>query len=90
MELYKGKYWDVIFGVWCQDHPGYCIISSDKESLSNLSPEEWQELGKLEKELERVCKKIFGGVTGDLAGFFLQICELAVLAALMVTGKILF
>lgn len=56
MELYKGKYWDVIFGVWCQDHPGYCIISSDKESLSNLSPEEWQELGKLEKELERVCK----------------------------------
>ena len=26
MELYKGKYWDVIFGVWCQDHPGYCII----------------------------------------------------------------
>lgn len=38
----------------------------------------------------RVCKKIFGGVTGDLAGFFLQICELAVLAALMVTGKILF
>lgn len=38
----------------------------------------------------RTCKKIFGGVTGDLAGFFLQIYELAILAALMVTGKILF
>ena len=38
----------------------------------------------------RVCKKIFGGITGDLAGFFLQIYELAILAALMVTGKILF
>ena len=38
----------------------------------------------------RVCKKIFGGITGDLAGFFLQIYELAIVAALMVTGKILF
>lgn len=37
-----------------------------------------------------VCKKIFGGITGDLAGFFLQICELAALAALMVTYKIWF
>lgn len=27
MELYKGKYWDVIFGIWCQDHPRYCIIT---------------------------------------------------------------
>ena len=60
MELYKGKYWEVVFGIWCQDHPGYCIISSDEESLSDLSPEAWQELGLLEKELERVCKKIFG------------------------------
>lgn len=35
-----------------------------------------------------VCKKIFGGITGDLAGYFLQICELAIAAALMVTGKL--
>lgn len=28
-----------------------------------------------------MAKKTFGGVTGDLAGFFLQICELAILAA---------
>ena len=50
MELYKGKYWSVIFGEWCQDHPGYCIISSDKESLSDLNSEEWEELGLLTVE----------------------------------------
>lgn len=37
-----------------------------------------------------ICKKIFGGITGDLAGYFLQICELAVAASLMVTCKIVF
>ena len=60
MELYKGKYWNVIFGVWCQDHPGYCIIGNEKESLGDLEPEAWVELGMLEKELERVCTKLFG------------------------------
>lgn len=30
-----------------------------------------------------LCKKTFGGITGDLAGFFLQICELMVLFGLM-------
>ena len=60
MELYKGKNWDVIFGDWCQDHPGYCIIGNNKESLSELIDEDWMELGKLKKELERVCKKVFG------------------------------
>ena len=39
MDLYKGKNWNVIFGAWCQDHPGYCIIGNDKESLSELTPE---------------------------------------------------
>jgi len=60
MELYKGKNWNVIFGDWCQDHPGYCIIGNDKESLSYLSSEAWKELGQIEKELERVCKKVLG------------------------------
>jgi len=60
MNLFKGNYWDVIFGIWSQDHPGYCIIGNDKESLSDLEPAAWEELGKIEKELERVCKKIFG------------------------------
>ena len=60
MNLYSGKNWDIIFGEWCQEYPGYCIISSNKQSLSDLSKEEWEELGILEKELERVCKKIFG------------------------------
>ena len=34
-----------------------------------------------------LCKKTFGGITGDLAGFFLQICELMVLAGLMFAGR---
>ena len=29
-------------------------------------------------------KFVFGGITGDLAGFFLQICELAMAAAWLV------
>lgn len=37
-----------------------------------------------------VCKKIFGGITGDLAGYFLQVCELATAACLMVTCKVIF
>ncbi|MGN0163286.1 MAG: adenosylcobinamide-GDP ribazoletransferase [Candidatus Ornithomonoglobus sp.] len=31
-----------------------------------------------------VCRKHFGGITGDLAGCFLQICELAMLAAAVI------
>ena len=58
MEIYKGKYWDVIYGIWCQEFPGYCIISSKKEKLSDLTSEEWIELGILEKELERICNKL--------------------------------
>ena len=67
MELYKGKNWDIIFGDWCQEFVGYCIIGNDKESLSELTPEAWEELGKLEKELERVCKKVFGATMFNFA-----------------------
>lgn len=67
MELYKGKYWTVTFGVWCQDHPGYCIVGNDKESLSELSSDEWIELGIIEKELERVCKKLFNATMFNFA-----------------------
>ena len=67
MDLYKGKYWNVVFWVWCQDYPGYCIIGCDKESLSVVEPEAWVELGKLEKELERVCKKLFGATMFNFA-----------------------
>jgi len=59
MELYKGHYWEVVFVDWSQEFLGTCIVSCDKESLSDLSLEEWEELGKIEKELERVVKKIF-------------------------------
>ena len=33
---------------------------NDKESLSDIEPEGWEELGRIVKELERVCKKVFG------------------------------
>jgi len=59
VDLYKGKYWDVIFFDWCQEFPGDCIISSKKETLSNLTADEWIELGMIEKELERVIKLLF-------------------------------
>ena len=59
MKLYESKNWEVVFCDWCQDFVGQCILSSNKESLSDLTSEEWIELGALEKELERVCKKLF-------------------------------
>ena len=39
MDLYKGKNWNVVFGYWCQEFVGYSIISSNKESLSDLTDE---------------------------------------------------
>lgn len=59
MQLYKGDCFEVVFGEWSQEFVGYSIISCDKESLSDLTKEDWIELGILEKELERVCKKLF-------------------------------
>lgn len=32
--------------------------------------------------------RVFGGITGDLAGYFLQLCELLVLIAAVVAGKL--
>lgn len=67
MQLYKGKYWEVVFVDWCQEFVGDCIISSTKESLSDLASEEWVELGKIEKELERVAKKLFNATMFNFA-----------------------
>ena len=67
MELYKGKTWKVIFAEWCQEFVGDCIISCSKESLSELTDDDWKELGKLEKELERVSKKLFGATMFNFA-----------------------
>ncbi len=67
MKLYNGDSWEVVFVDWCQEFVGDCIISCNKESLSELSNDEWVELGKLEKELERVCKKIFGATMFNFA-----------------------
>lgn len=38
----------------------------------------------------RLCKKQFGGTTGDLAGYFLQLCELGMLTALVLAGGLLW
>jgi diadenosine tetraphosphate (Ap4A) HIT family hydrolase len=67
MELYKGKYFEVVFEDWCQEFPGACIISGHKECLGDMTSDEWQELGILEKELERVCKKVFGATMFNFA-----------------------
>ena len=67
MNLYKSKYWEVVFVDWCQEFPGQCIISNTKESLSDLTNDEWIELGKIEKELERVCQKLFNSTMFNFA-----------------------
>ena len=41
MNIYKGNTWEVVFVNWCQEFPGDCIISCDKEKLSDLSNEDW-------------------------------------------------
>ena len=67
MDLYKGKSWDVIFVDWCQEFPGDCIVSCDKEKLSDLTNDDWVELGEIEKELERVTKKLFDATMYNFA-----------------------
>ncbi|WP_297208843.1 adenosylcobinamide-GDP ribazoletransferase [uncultured Flavonifractor sp.] len=37
---------------------------------------------------QAMCKKQFGGVTGDLAGFFLQTCELVMVLAVVIAQKV--
>ena len=67
MQLYKGRCFEIVFVDWCQEFVGQCIISCDKESLSELNDEDWMELGRLEKELERVCKKEFNATMFNFA-----------------------
>lgn len=67
MNIYKGNTWEVVFVNWCQEFPGDCIISCDKEKLSDLSNEDWIELGIIEKELERIMKKIFNATMFNFA-----------------------
>ena len=67
MKLYESKNWEVIFLDNCQEFIGQCIISSSKDSLSELTNEEWIELGSIERELERVCKKLFSSTMFNFA-----------------------
>lgn len=67
MILYKGNNWKVVFVNWCQEFVGDCIISCNKECLSELSDNDWIELGKIEKELERVSKKLFNATMFNFA-----------------------
>lgn len=34
-------------------------------------------------------RREFGGITGDLAGWFLTVCELLILAGVLIGGRIL-
>ena len=38
---------------------------------------------------KRMALRLFGGFTGDLAGWFLQVCELLLLAAVVVTERVM-
>ena len=38
---------------------------------------------------KRMAMKVFGGFTGDLAGWFLTVCELVMLAAVVVTERVM-
>ena len=67
MNIFEGNNWTIVFVDWCQEFVGDCIISCDKERLSELTDEDWKELGKLEKELERVCKKLFNATMFNFA-----------------------
>ena len=67
MNLYKGNNWEVVFVNWCQEFPGDCIVSCDKEKLSDLTDNDWIELGLIEKELERITKKLFNATMYNFA-----------------------
>ena len=67
MIIYEGKYFEIVFCDWCQDFLGQCIISGHKESLSDMTSDEWIELGKLESELERIMKKLFNATMFNFA-----------------------
>ena len=67
MILYKGNNFEVVFVNWCQEFVGDCIISCNKESLSELTDNDWIELGKIEKELERVSKRLFNATMFNFA-----------------------
>ena len=67
MELFKSNNFEIVFLDWCQEFPGACIISCKKTNLSELAQEEWKEIGILEKELERVCKKVFNATMFNFA-----------------------
>lgn len=40
MNIYEGNNWKIVFVSWCQEFVGDCIISCEKESLSDLTDEE--------------------------------------------------
>ncbi len=67
MNLYNDDNWEVIYAHWCQEFPGYCIVSCNKERLSDLTSDDWVNLGKIEKELERVTKKVFDATMYNFA-----------------------
>ena len=58
---------DCVTYVWQTYNPRYCIITCNKETLSELNEEEWLELGELEKKLETITKKLFDATMFNFA-----------------------
>ena len=58
MNLYRGNNWEVIFVNWCQEFPGDCIVSCSKEKLSDLTNEDWIELGLIELASDSLTNKL--------------------------------
>ena len=44
MELYKGDNWKVVFVDQCQEFVGDCIITCNKDSLSDLTDGDWHNI----------------------------------------------
>lgn len=65
----------VCLAVMCLISPFYGVITAGLGLLCFL----WY---------RRMAYRIFGGTTGDLAGYFLQICELLMLVGIVLGGKI--
>ncbi len=69
MKLYETEYWDVVFVNWSQAFVGNCIISSKmkRKNLGELTKEEWEDLGNIEKALETITKKLFNATMFNFA-----------------------
>lgn len=69
MVIYETENWSVVFVNKKQNFLGRCKIvnKKSKTSLSELTTEEWEELGIIEKNLEIVCRELFDATMFNFA-----------------------